>query len=129
MPEIQNSKQFETFYKFIDCIDNINQSKPTGQKLIVPSYNFDYNLVKTLFTLRNKEVSNSNLIKSIELNYSNFNKNHYSLKSQLDKQKIVSQLHSLLEKLKLHFNTDYNSIKKYTDKLSHYVNLHFGISI
>ena len=122
-------KQFKTFYNFIDCIDIINQSKPTGHKLIVPSYNFDYDLVKTLFTLRNKEVSNSNLIKSIELNYSNFNENHYSLKSQLDKQKIVSQLHSLLEKLKLHFNTDYNSIKKYTDKLSHYVNLHFGISI
>jgi len=122
-------KQFKTFYNFIDWIDIINQSKPTGHKLIVPSYNFDYDLVKTLFTLRNKEVSNSNLIKSIELKYSNFNENHYSLKSQLDKQKIVSQLHSLLEKLKLHFNTDYNSIKKYTDKLSHYVNLHFDISI
>ena len=122
-------KQFKTFYNFIDWIDIINQSKPTGHKLIVPSYNFDYDLVKTLFTLRNKEVSNSNLIKSIELKYSNFNENHYSLKSQLDKQTIVSQLHSLLEKLKLHFNSDYNSIKKYTDKLSHYVNLHFGISI
>ena len=122
-------KEFKTFYNFIDCIDSINQSKPTGQKLIVPSYNFNYNLVETLFTLRTKEVSNSNLIKSIEITYGDFNENHYSLKSQLDKQKIVSQLHSLLEKLKLHFNSDYNSIKKYTDKLSHYVNLHFGISI
>ena len=122
-------KRFKTFYNFIDCIDIINQSKPTGHKLIVPSYNFDYDLVKTLFTLRNKEVNNSNLIKSIELNYSNFNENYYSLKSQLDKQTIVSQIHSLLEKLKLHFNSDYNSIKKYTDKLSHYVNLHFGIII
>ena len=93
-------KEFKTFYNFIDCIDSINQSKPTGQKLIVPSYNFDYNLVETLFTLRNKEVSNSNLIKNIELTYFDFNENHYSLKSQLDKQKIVSQLHSLLEKLK-----------------------------
>ena len=122
-------KEFKTFYNFIDCIDSINQSKPTGQKLIVPSYNFDYDLVKTLFTLRNKEVINSNLIKSIEITYGDFNENHYSLKSQLDKQKIVSQLHSLLEKLKLHFNSDYNSIKKYTDKVSHYVNLHFGIII
>ena len=122
-------KEFKTFYNFIDCIDSINQSKPTGQKLIVPSYNFDYNLVETLFTLRTKEVSNSNLIKNIELTYFDFNENHYSLKSQLDKQKIVSQLHSLLEKLKLHFNSDYNSIKKYTDKVSHYVNLHFGIII
>ena len=122
-------KQFKTFYNFIDCIESINQSKPAGQKLIVPSYNFDYNLVETLFTLRNKEVSNSNLIKSIELTYADFNENDYSLKSQLDKQKIVSQLHALLDKLKLHFNSDYNSIKKYTDKLSHYVNLHFGIII
>jgi len=122
-------KEFKTFYNFIDCIDSINQSKPTGQKLIVPSYNFNYNLVETLFTLRTKEVSNSNLIKSIEITYGDFNENHYRLKSQLDKQKIVSQLHSLLEKLKLHFNSDYNSIKKYTDKVSHYVNLHFGIII
>ena len=122
-------KQFKTFYNFIDCIDIINQSKPTGQKLIVPSYNFDYNLVKTLFTLNNKEVNNNNLIKSIKLTYADFNENQYNLKSQLDKKKIVSQLYALLEKLKLHFNSDYNSIKKYTDKLSHYVNLHFGIII
>lgn len=122
-------KQFKTFYNFIDCIESINQSKPAGQKLLVPSYNFDYNLVETLFTLRNKEVSNSNLIKSIELTYADFNENDYSLKSQLDKQKIVSQLHALLDKLKLHFNSDYNSIKKYTDKVLHYVKLRFGIII
>jgi 5'-3' exonuclease len=122
-------KEFKTFYNFIDCIDIINLSKPTRQKLIVPSYNFDYNLVKTLFTLTNKEVNNNNLIKSIELTYADFNENQYNLKSQLDKKKIVSQLYALLEKLKLHFNSDYNSIKKYTDKLSHYVNLHFGIII
>jgi len=122
-------KQFKTFYNFIDCIESINQSKPTGHKLIVPRYNFDYDLVKTLFTLSNKEVSNSNLIKRIELTYDDFNKNHYSLKSKLEQQKIVSQLLSLLEKLKLHFNSDYNSINKYSYKLSHYVNLHFGIII
>ena len=122
-------KQFKTFYNFIDCIDIINLSKPTRQKLIVPSYNFDYNLVKTLFTLTNKEVNNNNLIKSIKLTYADFNENQYNLKSQLDKKKIVSQLYALLEKLKLHFNSDYNSIKKYTDKVSHYVNLHFGIII
>ena len=124
-------KQYETIDNFKSNLETINLNRKEGFKILLPTYNFDYNLVTKYFTLKNIDYTTILLIKSKIGSYldkkSKYN-NETENNSKVVNETNVTNVNKYFEKIKT-INLSSYSTYKYTLKLSNYCKEHFGIVI
>jgi hypothetical protein len=115
-------QKYKTIETFILNIDLINIDKKEKCKIIIPTYNFNYELVRTIFTLKNiDEKVSSSIVKYI-------NDYNSSIKKNKTTSYTIFNIKNVLESIKS-ISDDTFVINKYSSKLINYCKLHFGITI
>ena len=115
-------KTYETIEKFILNIDLINIDRKENCKILIPTYNFNYELVRSIYTLKNVHESvSSNIIKYMNNYNSSIKKNKNTMNNIFNVKSILEYITSITE--------DTFVINKYSGKLINYCKLHFGINI
>jgi hypothetical protein len=120
-------QEYKTIENFKANLTKINLERKEGCKILLPTYNFDDELVKDYFTLKNIDSITTTEIKSKLDNYfdkKSKNKNNIAIfdGSNMDN---IKKCFTKLKSIKL---TEYISYK-YSLKLSNYCKMHFGIIV
>ena len=120
-------QEYKTIENFKANLKKINLERKEGCKILLPTYNFDDELVKAYFTLKNIDSVTTTEIKSKLDNYfdkKSKNKNDI-FGIDVSNMDNIKKCFTKLKSIKL---TDYISYK-YTLKLSNYCKMHFGIIV
>ena len=115
-------KKYETIEEIISNIELINIDRKENCKILIPAYNFDYKLVRNIFTLQNiDDKLSSNIVNYI---------NHYNITIKENKQSLINifNIKKILNYIKF-ITEDQFASTKYSKKFSNYCYLHFGINI
>ena len=115
-------KKYETIEGMISNIELINTDRKEKCKILIPTYNFDYTLVRNIFTLKNiDETVTSTILKYI---------NHYNGINYQNKQALMNifNIKKILNYIKT-ISEDQIASTKYSKKFSNYCYLQFGINI
>ena len=120
-------QEYKTIENFKANLTKINLERKEGCKILLPTYNFDDELVKNYFTLKNIDSVTTTEIKSkldVYFDKKFKNKNDIAILdvSNMDN---IKKCFTKLKSIKL---TDYISYK-YSLKLSNYCKMHFGIIV
>jgi hypothetical protein len=120
-------QEYKTIENFKANLKNINSERKEGCKILLPTYNFDDELVKSYFTLKNIDCVTTTEIKSKLDNYFDKKSKNKNDISSMDVSNMdnIKKCFTKLKSIKL---TDYISYK-YTLKLSNYCKMHFGIIV
>ena len=120
-------QEYKTIENFKANLTKINSERKEGCKILLPTYNFDDELVKSYFTLKNIDCVTTTEIKSKLDNYFDKKSKNKNDISSMDVSNMdnIKKCFTKLKSIKL---TDYISYK-YTLKLSNYCKMHFGIIV
>jgi len=122
-------KKYRTIENFKDNLETINLEREEGSKILLPTYNFDFKLVKDYFTLENIDDATITVINSKLDSYFDKKTKNQNDDTNTDIDVInTDNIIRCFEKLKMFKLTDYINYK-YTLKLHNYCKLHFGISL
>ena len=115
-------KKYKTIENVILNIDSININRPENTKILIPTYNFNYVLVRDIFNLNN--INEKTYVKVLKYN------NEYNI-SRNQKKNTLSNLFgikSILDYIDC-ISSDIISKNKYCKKIINYCHRHFGIKI
>ena len=115
-------RKYKTVENIILNIEIININRPENCKILIPTYNFNYELVRDIFNLNN--INEKTYIKVLKYN------NEYNI-SRNEHKNTLSNLFSIniiLDYIEC-ITTDIISKNKYCKKIINYCQRHFGIKI
>ena len=114
---------YETVENIITNIDLINVDRKDNCKILLPKYNFNYEFVRHIFTLKNID---NNVYSYIFTMTDSYTKNLIYVK-----QNTLSNFFKVKNVLEIiqQITQDSYIIKKYSEKVISYCDLHFGITI
>lgn len=114
---------YKTIENIIANIILINDNRQEKCKILLPTYNFNYDYVRQIFTLKNIDISIYNTIFAM--------KDSYTKTLILEKKNTLSNFFKVKNVLEIieQISQDSYIIKKYSEKIISYCHLHFGIAI
>jgi hypothetical protein len=115
-------RQYETVENIITNIDLINIDRAINCKILLPTYNFNYELVRQIFTLQNINISIYSDIINLMDTYKQTEK---CMKNTLTH---LLNIKNVLNYIKNITNDSYKA-KKYRKKVCDYCFLHFGMVV
>lgn len=114
--------KYKNIENIIDNIEFINKDRKDNCKILLPPYNFNFNLVRDIFTLNN---INSSIIfyisKIIDKYYLDKNSNKKSFNNFFNIKYILEYIKTIC--------LDKYTASKYINKVISYCNLHFGMTV
>jgi len=116
---------YETVENIITNIDLINDDRKEKCKILLPTYNFNYEFVRNIFTLENIDDSVYVYCDIFKMTDSYTNKlmsvKHNTLSNFFNVKKVLEVIQQITQ--------DSHNISKYSKKVMSYCHLHFGITI
>ena len=115
-------RQYKTIENIISNIDIININRPDNYKILIPTYNFNYELVRGIYNLNN--INEKTYMKVLKYN------NEYNISKNENKNTLSNlfSINSILDYIDC-ITPDIISKNKYCKKIINYCYRHFGIKI